>query len=130
MITPGATLVVDDAGDVGVAELAAKLRHRGIVFDAVDRGALQAEHHDMDVLARIRVIDDGIALERRECARQTVTRRLMAGRAIGAEELQTLAGVCNHLLLAGPLQQAHLPLYLLEPGSVSLRLPRRPGDEP
>ena len=70
----------------------------------------------MDVLARIRVIDGGITLERRECARQTFARRLMAGRAIGAEELHDPCRRRSHPLLAEPQQQAHLPLYLLAAG--------------
>src|SRR5215469_13902810 len=93
LVAPGTTLVIYDIGNVGIAKLAVKRRHHTIVLDVADSGTLQTEKDGMDMLARIRVIDHSVALERRERARQTLTCGLVADGAIGGEQLLALASI-------------------------------------
>ena len=93
MVAPGTTLVIYDIGNVDIAKLAVKRRHHTVVLDVADSGTLQTEKDGMDVLARIRIIDHSVPLERRERAWQTLTCGLMADGAIGGEQLLALASI-------------------------------------
>ena len=108
--------------------VAAKLRHRALVFDAADDGALQAVQHGTDVLGRIGVVDRRIALEGGERAGQTLAGGLVAGRAIGGEQLLTL-GALLPPAACGAVARRTLPFAVCSRGRLP-RLPERPEDRP
>ena len=69
VISPGAALIVDDVGNLGVAERAGKLRHDGGVDHASRPGALHSIEDHLNVFSGIVLIDDAASPKRRNYAR-------------------------------------------------------------
>jgi hypothetical protein len=93
VVAPRTALVIDDIGDLGVAERAGKGWHRATVDQAPHLGVVQTSQHNLDVLRGLVVVDDGVAFERRERARQAFAVGLMARRAVSGEQCGTLGRV-------------------------------------
>src|SRR4029079_5818472 len=93
VIAPGTAFVVNDVGNVAVAERIAERGHWARVNDATYVGALQAMQHGADMDGRIGVVDRCVALERWECTGQAFAIALMASRAIGGEKRLALGRI-------------------------------------
>src|ERR1700677_1506525 len=65
VIAPRAALVVDDVGDVDIAQDAGEWRHGGGIEHTPGLGALQSIQHDANVLRRVVLGDDTASLDRR-----------------------------------------------------------------
>src|ERR1700681_2984950 len=68
VISPGAALIVDDAGNLGVAEHAGKRRHGAGIDHAARAGALHSIEDYVNVFCRVVFVDDAASLERRKHA--------------------------------------------------------------
>src|SRR6185312_16643997 len=95
LVAPGTALVIDDVGDVGIAQGRAEWRHRAGIDGAADVGPLQSVQHDVDVLCRVGVIDHRVTLEWRECSGQAFTGGLMASGAGRGKQTLTLGRIVN-----------------------------------
>src|SRR5258708_37531149 len=95
VVAPRTALVIDNIGDLGIAERAGKGRHRAAVDQASHLSVVQTLQHHLDALGGLLVVDDGVALERRERTRQAFAVGLMAGRAVSGEQRGTLGRVVS-----------------------------------
>src|SRR5690606_5016341 len=88
-VSPTVPFVVDERGDLGVAEPLPKRWHRSGVLDSITRHSLEPKQDGANVGTRIRFFNGLRRRKRRENPRKALTVRLMAAGAVLLVELRS-----------------------------------------